>query len=306
MTPAFSVIIPVFNAADHVGATIESVLAQTWRDFEVIVIDDGSTDNSFARCNHYACHDPRIRLVSQSNCGVAATRNFGAELARGRLLAFLDADDLWAADKLAAHLALHDAVPVLHASYAQIAFIRDDTALHDARTLSTVLHGTLSVLDALGENPVCTASNLVVDRAAFLASKGFRTGMQYAEDQEWLVRFALDHVIVGLDALLVGYRMSANGLSADLAAMLEGWRSFAADYTSPRELRAMEALYCRYLARRSLRIGDAQSRALQFVKRGIERDAHSFFNNPRRGALTAAAALVQPLFPRWTHEALFA
>src|ERR1043165_3045241 len=96
MNPLVSVIIPVYNGARHLRAALESVFAQTYRSFEVIVVDDGSVDESAIIAQSF----PEVRYIHQTNCGVAAARNHGIEAARGEFLAFLDQDDLWTPDKL--------------------------------------------------------------------------------------------------------------------------------------------------------------------------------------------------------------
>lgn len=88
-----SVIIPLYNKEPHIAKTLKSVLDQSFQDFEIIVVNDGSTDNGPAIVKSFP--DPRIRIVSQSNSGVAAARNKGIFEARGEFVAFLDADDLW-------------------------------------------------------------------------------------------------------------------------------------------------------------------------------------------------------------------
>ena len=94
--PAISVIIPVYNEADVVVETLESLTAQTFGDFEVICVDDGSTDDSADLVRRVAERDGRIRLVTQANGGAASARNAGLDLARGTYVCFLDADDLFA------------------------------------------------------------------------------------------------------------------------------------------------------------------------------------------------------------------
>ncbi|MGH9797079.1 MAG: glycosyltransferase family 2 protein [Candidatus Polarisedimenticolia bacterium] len=95
--PRVSVIIPAYNRADLLPATLESVFAQGWREFEIVVVDDGSTDGTAALLASYG---DRIRWVAQQNRGVAAARNRGIREARGAFLAFLDSDDLWEPDAL--------------------------------------------------------------------------------------------------------------------------------------------------------------------------------------------------------------
>src|SRR4029077_13800601 len=94
-----SVIIPVFNKAACVTRALDSIANQTFEDFEVIVVDDGSTDDSAKRAS--AHKDSRIRVLSQANAGPGAARNRGTAESRGELLAFLDADDEWLPDYLA-------------------------------------------------------------------------------------------------------------------------------------------------------------------------------------------------------------
>jgi len=96
-TPAVSVVIPVYNGERYLGEAVESVLAQTYDDFEIIVVDDGSTDGTVSVAEGFG---DRVTIVSQERGGAGAARNRGCALARGRFLAFLDADDLWLPNKL--------------------------------------------------------------------------------------------------------------------------------------------------------------------------------------------------------------
>ncbi|MCX6954347.1 MAG: glycosyltransferase family A protein, partial [Verrucomicrobia bacterium] len=101
--PLVSVVIPCFNSARWLPATLDSVLAQTWPRVEIIVVDDGSRDDSLAVARRYASRG--VRVESIANSGAAAARNHGLALARGDYLQFLDADDLLAPDKLEKQLA---------------------------------------------------------------------------------------------------------------------------------------------------------------------------------------------------------
>lgn len=91
--PAISVIIPVYNVAPYLNQCVDSVLTQTLKDFELLLIDDGSTDTSPAVCDAYAARDARVRVVHQPNAGLSAARNQGLELARGGFITFVDGDD---------------------------------------------------------------------------------------------------------------------------------------------------------------------------------------------------------------------
>lgn len=107
--PAVSIVMPLYNKAEQVLSTIASVVAQTVSDWELVVVDDGSTDQGPDLVR--ALNDERIRLVTQANAGVSAARNKGIEHARADLIAFLDADDLWLPEFLASVLALQADFP---------------------------------------------------------------------------------------------------------------------------------------------------------------------------------------------------
>jgi len=106
MSELVSIITPMFNSVKYVGLTIESVLAQTYTHWELIVVDDGSTDDSDLIVDDYASRDSRIRRMSQKHSGSAIARNSGIRQARGRYLAFLDSDDIWEPDFLECQLQL--------------------------------------------------------------------------------------------------------------------------------------------------------------------------------------------------------
>jgi len=319
--PYFSIIMPVHNAGRHLTATIESVLQQSEADFELIMIDDGSDDDSLSIMLKTAETDDRIRLLSQANRGVSETRNLGIDMARGHLIAFLDADDLWYSDKLAQHRILHGYIPGLAVSYAQVAFMENDAVSSAcARSHSTVPCPALTVPQLLCENPVCTMSNVVVRADILHEIGGFRADMSFAEDQEWLIRIAAaGHQIQGIEQSLVAYRMSPEGLSINLPAMHEGWRKMALACRAPdgnsgsagieisaEALRRAEAIYCRYLARRALRGGANARTALHYAKLGLSLDRAAFMSDAKRGWLTLISALASAMMPQRMRIQIFA
>lgn len=301
--PRFSVIIPAFNAAATLPATLASLHRQTCTDWEALVVDDGSTDATRAIA---AAAGPRVRLLANPEKGPSAARNHGAVQAQADILAFLDADDLWAPEKLA-RMAEAFADPATDAAFAGIEFFRHQPG--DSRVTSTVPPGPLRIGTLIGENPVCTLSNLCVRRAVFAASGGFDTKLVHNEDLEWLIRLAGRGArIIGLPERLVWYRTSPAGLSADHAAMREG--RAAALATARRfgvlpDARA-EAIHLRHLARRALRLDAGGLTALRLTAEGIATSPAGFLSPARRGALTALAALAAPALPRPVRRALFA
>lgn len=91
--PTLSVIVPVYNVAAYLPACLDSILGQTFTDFELLLIDDGSTDGSAVLCDQYAASDGRIRVIHKANAGVSAARNTGLDMARGAFITFVDSDD---------------------------------------------------------------------------------------------------------------------------------------------------------------------------------------------------------------------
>lgn len=114
--PAVSVMMPAYNAAAYIGQAIESVLAQTFADWELVIVDDGSGDDTYAVAAAY--HDPRIRIFQQQNGGEAVARNIALRHMRGALVAFLDSDDLFLPDHLARTTAYLQENPQFHAVYS--------------------------------------------------------------------------------------------------------------------------------------------------------------------------------------------
>ncbi|GAB4377680.1 MAG: hypothetical protein Kow00121_27820 [Elainellaceae cyanobacterium] len=120
VSPQVSVVIPTYNCDRYLAEAIDSVLAQTYQDFEVIVVDDGSTDGTPQILQRYRNH---IRVVRQANQGVAAARNHGIAIAQGRWIAFLDADDSFLPDKLTGQIAYANAHPhlgIIHSGWRRV------------------------------------------------------------------------------------------------------------------------------------------------------------------------------------------
>jgi glycosyltransferase involved in cell wall biosynthesis len=303
--PKFSIIVPCFNAAATINQTLESLLAQTFTDWEAIFIDDGSSDGSIDRVLDAAAGDSRIRIGHNDGKGPSHARNFGALVATGEILAFCDADDIWLPSKLA-ELAETFTDPGIDGAYGQIGFFRQVPS--DAIVYSTVPDGDLTIEVLLGENPVCTMSNIALRQAAFVRTGGFDATMVHNEDLEWLIRLVgAGARIVGLSALQTMYRTSIGGLSTNLDAMHAG-RARAIETAARfgvRPTAQSHAIHHRYLARRALRLGDDRTLALRHAVTGLSHSSTGFFKPFRRGALTLAGAVGALALPRTTRQSLF-
>lgn len=302
--PLFCVVMPAFRAEQTIGVAVASVLLQSEGDFELIVVDDGSPDGTAAVARRVAGGDSRVRILRVPNSGPARGRNLGIAAGTGRLLAFLDADDRWQPDLLARHRDHFAARPDLGISFARVRFWRPGEA-GEGRLSAHVRR--LSLDRALGENLVCTTSNLVARREVVAQAGGFDEALAHAEDQEWIARVLAVTAwqARGIDAVLVDYRTSPGGLSADLDRMEAGWQAMIARIRrhAPAEVAAAEAparaLFERYLARRALRTGQPARVAWAHLAAAARSSPRTLLlTQPARTLLTVAGALAASCLPQ--------
>ena len=294
--PAISVIMPAYKAASTLRQSVDSVRAQTLTDWELIIIDDGSPDQTAEIAAQMEAQDARIKLVRQPNSGPSVARTRGVALARANILAFLDADDLWAPERLAGMQAFLSSHPKTGVAFSRTRFFDAETGEPGTLTHHVPM---LNAADLLAENRVCSTSNFVCRAEVFRQCGGFTDGLHYAEDQDWLVRVALDGrwEIRGVDAEWFFYRSSPGSLSADLDAMKRGWETLVARATATHPIaarqaaRAAHAPFHRYLARRALRLR-RPGRALTLLSAGLLQDPGLIFREPRRTVLTALGVLI--------------
>ena len=190
--PAVSVLTPAYDVARFIGATVDSLLAQTMPDWEMVVVDDGSRDGTAAAVA--ARHDPRIRLLRQANAGVSAARSRAMAEARGGTVLFLDADDWLAPDALARLLAaLRAAPPGAVGAYGAYAFVGEDAVPGDPplRRKSGPFP-TGDILERLVvQNLFANGGHLLLRREAVDRAGPFLTHVRYGEDWEYWIRLAL-------------------------------------------------------------------------------------------------------------------
>jgi glycosyltransferase involved in cell wall biosynthesis len=301
--PIFTIVVPCWNSASTLRSTLNSVLAQDFLDWECIVIDDGSDDDTLKIIKLFCKIDSRISSVFTNRQGPSRARNLaGLSLAKGKYLAFLDSDDLWLPNKLSCTLAHFEDDQSIDGSYSQIAFFSLNP--DKPETFSTVYKLHLQPIDFLRDNPVCTMSNLVIKKSVFIDCNGFDQTLVHNEDVEFLVRAtAKGAVIGGVDRNLVQYRTSVTGLSSNLSAMRAGWYAALRTLQSTsykltaQQVADADAGNFRYLSRRALRTGAPGLEPLKLALKGIRRSPKSFFNPFRRGALTLLGAIISPCIP---------
>jgi hypothetical protein len=317
MTPRVSVVIPLYQTERYIGEALASVLGQTYRDFEVIVVDDGSRDGGPAIAR--ACPDPRILVVTQENRGLAGARNTGIRVARGKLIALLDADDLWEPAKLACHVAAFDADPNLDVSFSASRLIDENGC--DIGLVQRPLADRLEDADFFCRNPVGNGSAPVIrrralERIAFLAPDTgrvcwFDESFRQSEDVEcWMRLKAEAQARFGyLAEPLTRYRVNSGGLSANVGAQLATWTrfrdkvaSYAPDLVAQHGARA-EGYQLRYLARRAVR-SDDRAQALGLALRAVRTFPRMLIEEPARTIATLAAALAKRALPSAAFEGL--
>ncbi|HJU26915.1 MAG TPA: glycosyltransferase [Rhodanobacteraceae bacterium] len=203
--PRVSVVVAAYNAESTLVETLNSVAAQTCRDFEAIVVDDGSDDGTLHLLETHAARWPWLRWEHQENRGVAAARNRGTELARGEWIAFLDADDIWLPRKLAAQIALADQVAGLSLVYCDVLYFSERRQARRS-LLQQRPHATGSVLPVLFMNNFVYTSAALVKKSALLEVGGFDSRHKVNEDVDLWLRMAEHHQFGCVEEVLVKYR----------------------------------------------------------------------------------------------------
>lgn len=237
--PRVSVIVPVYNGAAHIVETVESVLAQIYTDFELIVVDDGSTDGTAERLRPYR---GRIRLIQQENRGVSAARNRGLQLALGDFVLFLDGDDLLYPDKLKRQVALLESDHLLGAVHSGWRLVDEyGRPLRSIRPWQQI--PALTLPDWLQWKPVFLGA-MLFRRSWLQRIDGFRTDLRQAEDTDFLLRLALAGCPMRwLKRVTVDYRQHGSGVTRngrrqaqDMSTVLD---NFFSNQTLPPPIKAL-------------------------------------------------------------------
>ena len=226
--PRHSAIVPTYNGRETVESTIRSILAQTQTNFELIVVDDGSTDDTEAIVRGFLT-DGRIQLIQQENRGIAGARNRGIERARGELISFLDHDDLWMPDYLAAMGTVLDAAPDAGFAFTDGYALEHGTERIRRRTLFASsrppvplpTNSEAQLLELVRENFIW--GSVTVRRSVLERVGGFDSSVDGVDDYDlWLRILASGAPAVIAPGRLILQRAKADSVSQDLAFMLDG------------------------------------------------------------------------------------
>ena len=197
-SPAISVVIPLYNKEEYIARALNSVLSQSFKDFEVIVVDDGSTDRGVSVVRRFA--DPRINIIQQPNSGVSAARNRGVMAVKSDLIAFLDSDDEWLPDHLETLLKLHEKYPEAGAYTTACLISNSDFGIKPCHYYAIPEKPWEGLIPnyfksaALGFPPVCS-SVVCVPKHVLMKLSGFKEGVWMGEDTDLWGRIALRYSI---------------------------------------------------------------------------------------------------------------
>ena len=308
--PIFSVVVPAYNVAATIHETLVAISNQTFSDFEIIVVDDGATDTTPTLLQNYA--DPRLKVVRQANRGLAGARNTGIFHAKGKYIAFCDADDVWEPEKLELHLAHFENDNNVGISFAGSSLI--DESGRRLKVSQNPKLKDITAADVFKRNPIGNGSAAVVRHEALDCINyrpahenerdwWFDETMRQSEDIDAWMRFILasDWKIEGIPGLLTRYRIQSGGLSTNLAKQFETWTRMrdkvkaASPAFAARHAAAAEAYQLRFLARRAFMMRDG-TKAAEMALRSLAKSRTPLLEEPVKTLTTLFAALALKFF----------
>ncbi len=324
--PLVSVVIPVYNVERYIVQAVSSVLAQTYTNLEILIVDDESPDQSVALLRQ-RFNDPRIRIIHQRNRGLAGARNTGIRHASGEYLAFLDSDDFWQPNKIEEHINVMHAKPCYGVSFCSSLFVNEQ-GLSLNRFQSPNKKTNYQAKDIFCRNPIGNGSvpvirKSILEQIAFTTGDKHANGMPYiqyfdeslrqSEDVDCWTRIALltGTQFAYIDKPLTYYRLNDGGLSADVDQQFKTWSALLvklegyAPQFAQRYGPVAKAFQYRYLARRSVFQGQG-TLALTLMWRALKTNPLALTQELRKTLETSVAALVLACIPQKYQRKLMA
>ena len=213
----FSIVIPLYNKEKSIGNTLKSVLNQTFTDFEVIVVNDGSTDNSANVVTEFAKQDRRIRLVNKPNGGVCSARNRGIQEAKHEYIALLDGDDIWDNTFLDTQTKLITDFPLANLWGVNYAFVKGGKTQVCQQGMGNGFCGYVENYFGTSHNDLFCSSSVVIRKTIFEKTGLFDERIRYSEDLDMWYRIILHSKVVFYDNVLAFYNQNAeNRVAYDL------------------------------------------------------------------------------------------
>ncbi|MBD2250025.1 glycosyltransferase family 2 protein [Nostoc parmelioides] len=218
--PKVSVVIPAYNAMKYLPATVESVLQQTFTDIEILIINDGSSDNIIAWTTQIT--DPRVQVISQENQGLSGARNTGINHASGEYIAFIDADDLWLPTKLEKQVKCLDNYPQAGLVYTWTAWT-DETGKPTGVIVASDVEGYVWEQMVVNDK-ISNGSSAMVRRICFDKVGLFDTELTSSEDRDMWIRLAAHYHFAVVKEPLTLYRRHSQSMSKNRPKMLKNIR----------------------------------------------------------------------------------
>lgn len=217
-TPTISVVLPVYNAARYVREAIDSILHQTYRDFELLIIDDGSTDNSLRIIHSAVDGDRRGRVISRPNKGLVASCNEGIAEARGIYVFRMDADDEAHPDRFTRQVRFLEDHPECVAVGTRV-MLADDSMMPIIESFKRLTHADIDAENMQGQGSAICHPTAAFRRDALLVIGGYRKEFEWAEDLDLFLRLAEVGRLANLPDVLLSYRQHMDSVGYSKRAL---------------------------------------------------------------------------------------
>ncbi len=245
-TPLISVIIPAFNSEKTIKETINSVLNQTWKNLELIVINDGCQDSTLDIVT--SIKDPRLKVFSYTNAGVAVSRNRGFAQAQGEFVSFLDADDLWTVNKLESQLKALQENPQVGVAYSWTDHIDENSQFLRGGSHYNISGDVYAEL--LKSNFLANGSNVLIRTQSLIEVGEFNQSFTPAEDWDMYLRLATRYHFVAVPIVQILYRITTTSASGNVFKMekvslqiIEYYYNQAPKYLQSQKRESLTTLY---------------------------------------------------------------
>ena len=222
-----SVIVPLFNKFEYVGKTLESVVKQTYPRIELIVVDDGSTDESLVRVKEFVATHQRdfekVKVVSQKNSGQTSSRIFGVSLSQGEFLAFLDADDVWHPEKISRQVQAFNQQPDLDLVLCDYSILNGTSRLVRTVKLNNLEKRIVAWLLTFGFGCLPESTGLI-KRKSYEKIDGFNPKLEMCAGLDLVFRLSILGNVIAIPNVLCGYRVLATGWHNNKVDLLSSYR----------------------------------------------------------------------------------
>lgn len=304
-----SVIVPSYNVEKYLAEALASLKNQTFDDFEVLIVDDGSTDNTATVAKSFCMADNRFCLLSKPNGGLSSARNWGMKHAQGKYIALLDADDAYKPTKLEKHVSILDSYPKVGLVYGGSRVIRDDGKKTFMHLSGKPLYPHCILSSLICKNFVGHGSNAVFRRSIVNQVGYFDEALRSSEDIDYWLRIASlrEWEFYRDKELLCKYRLRPTSLSFNINQMQSSHEKvmLAAHERNPELAPIMPTAYAhmyRFLAKLALLSGDS-NQANELLHKSLQSDARIFIRDPR-SLLTFFSIKVSPITRTLIQETL--